>query len=116
MINDVTDSDSNVAQEEVNNDEKADYFFELGKYYYELALVQVDVEDQAGATASCNLAYDFLNKSLTLSHYLKREEIEEYLSELKVLTDQNNKKQNFICFNNIYIFSGRKIIIKSTIK
>ena len=96
MINDVTDSDSNGAQEEVNNNEKADYFFELGKYYYELALVQFDVEDQHGATASCKMANDFLNKSLILSNNVQKEGIKEYLSELKVLIDQNNKQQTLM--------------------
>lgn len=111
MINDVTASSSNGTQE-MNNDDQADYFFELGKYYYELALVQVDVEDQAGATASCNLANDFLNKSLTLSHY-KREEIEEYLSELKVLINQNNKQQKSTLASVKQMLPGSAAITKA---
>lgn len=95
MFNDCTasDNDSNSAQVETNNDEQAYYFFELGKYYYELAIVQFDVEDQFRATESCKLAYDFFNKSLAFISDLNREEIEEYLSTVKGLIEQNNKQQ-----------------------
>ncbi len=73
-------------------DEQADYFFDLGKYYYELAFVQIDVDDQAGAVKNCKLAYDFLNKSLNSSNNLNKNQIEEYLSELNNLIEKNNKQ------------------------